>query len=72
MPPPPVAVYRSDDFLARTAFFLRFPVAALTEELENRTPSEQRTVKLILFLYDGYLSKIKVYLSFSHTLIVLS
>ncbi|XP_013624248.1 PREDICTED: maternally expressed PAB C-terminal protein-like [Brassica oleracea var. oleracea] len=44
MPPPPVAVYRSDDFLARTAFFLRFPVAALTEELENRTPSEQRTL----------------------------
>ncbi|KAG2294434.1 hypothetical protein Bca52824_041103 [Brassica carinata] len=43
MPPPPVAVYRSDDFLARTAFFLRFPVAALTEALENRTPSEQRT-----------------------------
>ena len=49
MPPPPVAVYRSDDFLARTAFFLRFPVAALTEALENRTPSEQRTVKLIYF-----------------------
>ena len=57
MPPPPVAVYRSDDFLARVAFYQRFHVAAaLTEALENRTPSEQRTVKLILFLYDGYLS----------------
>ncbi|KAG5405956.1 hypothetical protein IGI04_012075 [Brassica rapa subsp. trilocularis] len=45
MPPPPVAVYRSDDFLARVAFYQRFHVAAaLTEALENRTPSEQRTL----------------------------
>ncbi|KAJ4897806.1 hypothetical protein Rs2_24600 [Raphanus sativus] len=42
---PPVSVHNIDDTLARAAAsFKRFHAAAMTEELENRTPSEQRTM----------------------------
>ncbi|KAF8106360.1 hypothetical protein N665_0143s0030 [Sinapis alba] len=40
--PPPISINSIHDPLARAAFFQRFPVAVLTEALENRTPSEQR------------------------------
>ncbi|KAF8081762.1 hypothetical protein N665_0868s0016 [Sinapis alba] len=42
--PPPISVYSINDPFARAAFARRFPVAVLTEALQNRTPNEQRTM----------------------------
>ncbi|KAG2315913.1 hypothetical protein Bca52824_019035 [Brassica carinata] len=42
--PPPISIYSIHDPFARAAFFRRSPVAVLAEALENRTPSEQRTL----------------------------
>ncbi|CAH8386700.1 unnamed protein product [Eruca vesicaria subsp. sativa] len=42
--PPLINVYSIHDPFARAAFYRRFPIAVLTQALENRTPSEQRNL----------------------------